>query len=98
VGAGYQRYSYCSSPTQILIYLGLVEGVTPTDAPDQVIWRWTKDGGFSTASAYRAFFSGQHAIPGAKLLRKTRGPKNASFSYGWCYITDAGQLQEGDMG
>jgi hypothetical protein len=62
----------------LLEYLSIwarLEGVTLTDAPDQVNGRWTKDGGFSTASAYRAFFSGQHAIPGAKLLHKTEGTR-----------------------
>jgi hypothetical protein len=57
-----------------LLISDLMEDVTLTEAADKVVWRWTKDDRFSTASAYRAFFSGQHAIPGARLLHKSRAP------------------------
>ena len=41
---------------------------------DRICWRWTPDKTFSTASAYLAFFNGQHPIEGAKVLRKTHAP------------------------
>jgi hypothetical protein len=51
-----------------------IQDVNMIDSPDRVIWRWSRDGSFSTASAYRAFFSGEHTIPGARSLHKTRAP------------------------
>jgi hypothetical protein len=56
-----------------------VQEVNLTNSPDRVIWRWSRDGVFSTTSAYRVFFSGQHAIPGARLLHKTRAPGRCRF-------------------
>jgi hypothetical protein len=56
----------------ILEYLTVwakLENVTLGVRLDQVIWRWTRDGRFSTASAYKLFFSGQFPIPGAKAIR-----------------------------
>jgi hypothetical protein len=46
---------------------------------DKFRWKWTTDGQFSTASAYRALFIGQHAVPGAKVLTKTRTPGLCKF-------------------
>jgi hypothetical protein len=64
-----------------------LESVSLTDSPDQTLWRWTKDGSFTTASAYRLFFSGQHGIPGAKLLHKTRAPSKYKF-FIWLVLHD----------
>ena len=50
-------------------------------------WKWTADGQFTTASAYRAFFLGQQAIPGAKELTKTRAPVRCKFFF-WLAIHD----------
>jgi len=46
---------------------------------DRFCWRWTADKMFSTASAYRSFFIGQHPVDGAGLLRKTRAPPKCKF-------------------
>jgi hypothetical protein len=70
-----------------LLIWDLMEDVTFTEASDKVVWRWTKDGRFSTASAYRAFFSGQHAIPGARLLHKSRAPAKCKF-FIWLALHD----------
>jgi hypothetical protein len=64
-----------------------LESVSLTDSPDQTLWRWTKDGSFTTASAYRLFFSGQHGIPGAKLLHKTWAPSKCKF-FIWLVLHD----------
>ena len=48
-------------------------------------WKWTADGQFTTASAYRAFFLEQQAIPGAKELTKTRAPGQCNFFFLACY-------------
>jgi hypothetical protein len=64
-----------------------MEEITLSDTADQVVWRWTKDGCFSTALAYKAFFSGQHAIPSAKLLHKTKVPAKCKF-FIWLVLHD----------
>jgi mannosyltransferase OCH1-like enzyme len=58
----------------------LVENQVINDlAEDRFIWKWTADHCFTTASAYRAFFIGQHPISRAKLLRKTKAPDRCKF-------------------
>jgi len=54
---------------------------------DRICWKWTSDRVFSTASAYRSFFIGQHPVEGAKLLRKTRAPGKCKF-FIWLVIHD----------
>ena len=48
-------------------------------SPDRVCWKWTADRAFSTASAYRFLFIGQHPIKGAKILCKTHAPPKCKF-------------------
>ena len=55
--------------------------------PDKICWRWSSDRIFSTASAYRAFFIGQHPIAGAKLIYKTRAPAKCNF-FAWLALHD----------
>ena len=43
-----------------------------TEVPDTFTRKWTTNGKFTIASAYNAFFVGQHALPGARELRRTR--------------------------
>jgi len=50
-----------------------------TNSPDTFRWRWTADGQFTTASACAAFFVGQHALPSARELKKTRAPGRCKF-------------------
>jgi len=57
------------------------------NTPDIFRWKWTADGQFTTASAYRPFFFGQQAIPGAKELTKTRAPGRCKFFF-WLAIHD----------
>ena len=54
---------------------------------DTFLWKWTSDHCFSTTSAYRAFFIGQHAIPGAKILHKARAPGKCKF-FVWLALHD----------
>jgi len=55
--------------------------------PDRVCWKWTADRRFTTASAYRSFFMGQHAVKGAKFLCKTRAPPKCKF-FIWLALHD----------
>jgi len=48
---------------------------------------WTPDKVFTTASAYRSFFMGQHPIKGAKILHKTRALGNCKF-FMWLVLHD----------
>lgn len=52
-----------------------------------VLWKWTTDQNFSTASAYKSFFIGKHSIPGAKILAKQRSPGKCKF-FGWLVLHD----------
>ena len=61
---------------------------------DRLLWKWTSDQTFSTASAYRSFFIGQYSIPGAKILAKTRAPGKCKF-FGWQSMIGVGQLPGG---
>ena len=54
---------------------------------DRICWKWTPDRNFSTASAYLAFFNGQHPIEGANVLRKTRAPGQCKC-FIWLVIHD----------
>ena len=66
----------------------LVENHTINNlAEDRFIWKWTADHCFTTASAYIAFFIGQHPIPGAKLLRKTKALGRCKF-FVWLVLHD----------
>ena len=56
-------------------------------SPDRVCWKWTNDRIFSTASAYRFLFIGQHLIKGAKILCKTRAPPKCKF-FIWLVLHD----------
>lgn len=57
------------------------------DVEDKPIWKWTADNKFTTASAYQAFFLGQHAIAGAKILTGTRAPGKCKF-FLWLVLHD----------
>jgi len=46
---------------------------------DRICWKWTSDKIFTTSSAYRPFFIGQHPIKGAKILQKMRTPAKCKF-------------------
>ncbi|KAF8655413.1 hypothetical protein HU200_061155 [Digitaria exilis] len=67
----------------ILEYLQIWELVQQVhlddDLPDRVLWRWTADQQFTTASAYQAFFQGQYSTPGVKVLWKARAPNKCRF-------------------
>lgn len=55
--------------------------------PDVLHWKWTADKSFSTSSPYRAFFIGQHALPGAKILHKARTLSKCKF-FIWLVLHD----------
>jgi hypothetical protein len=40
-----------------MLFMAL-ESVTLNDQPDKIIWKWTKDGKYSVASAYYCQFIG----------------------------------------
>ena len=57
------------------------------NSTDAICWKWTSDKVFTTASAYRSFFIGQHPVEGARLLRKTRAPAKCKI-FIWLVIHD----------
>lgn len=75
----------------ILEYLDLWELIRTVqlqpDLQDKVSWKWTANGSYSAASAYRAYFIGQECIPGAKILHKARAPGKCNF-FIWLALHD----------
>lgn len=66
----------------------LTRGIRLVDSQrDRICWIWTPDRVFSTSSAYRSFFIGQHLIEGAKVLQKTRAPVKCKF-FVWLVLHD----------
>ncbi|KAF8695940.1 hypothetical protein HU200_036816 [Digitaria exilis] len=61
--------------------------VLQADIDDTPLWKWTANQQFTTASAYRAFFLGQHEILGARILQKTRAPPKCKF-FVWLALHD----------
>lgn len=51
------------------------------NSEDKFIWRWSSNQQYSASSAYRAFFTGQCSIPGAKELSKTRATPRCRFFF-----------------
>jgi hypothetical protein len=85
-----------SSNVQVLLdYLLIwdkVESISLTNSPDQTIWRWTRDGAFTTASAYSSVAN----TPSQGLSFCTRqGRRESADSYGWCFTTGFGRQREG---
>ena len=82
----------------LLDYLKIWELVEATDlhnnTQDKLLWKWTPDQKFSTASAYRAFFLGQSSIAGAKVLWKTKRQGNANFLAGLLCMINVGQPRD----
>ena len=71
-----------------LLVWDLMRGVNLVDdRPDRLCWKWTADKVFSSSSAYRSFFIGQHPVEGATLLRKVRAPAKCKF-FIWLVLHD----------
>jgi len=86
IGIGLSTLFYSDLPIGLSTPL-TINQVVVEQAEDRFIWKWTADHCFTTASAYRAFFVGQHPIPGAKMLRKTRAPGRCKF-FIWLALHD----------
>lgn len=67
----------------ILNYLNIWEAIAEITldplVEDTIRWHWTSDHKFSTASVYQAFFIGETAVQGAKVVHKTRAPRKCKF-------------------
>jgi hypothetical protein len=48
---------------------------------DQFVWKWTVDGEYSAASAYRAFFFGSTELAGAREVWVAPAPPNVRFFF-----------------
>lgn len=49
--------------------------------PDRFVWKWIADGVYTTSSAYRAFFIGSAALPGARLVWRAATPPKVKFFF-----------------
>lgn len=91
------KYITGALTVQVLLdYLNIWErmrSITLDDSvQDKVLWKWTGDHCFSTASAYRAFFIWQYAIPREKLYRSPEPLPNVSSLCGLLSMVAVGRL------
>jgi hypothetical protein len=66
----------------VLQYLRLWQAVAAVpiqDGEDSFRWKWTEDGGFTSRSAYRVFFHGTTALPGAVQVWNSFAPFKFRF-------------------
>jgi hypothetical protein len=66
--------------------------LTPGTA-DRFIWKWAPSQGYSSHTAYRAFFHGRIRLDGANVLWKTKAPGKCKFFswlalHGRCWTSD----------
>ncbi|KAM0883521.1 hypothetical protein ACQ4PT_031574 [Festuca glaucescens] len=62
-----------------------VESAPRGAGADVLAWKWTADGKFSSKSAYRAFFHGTTALPGATLVWHSFAPFKYRF-HAWLWL------------
>lgn len=68
--------------TQFLRIWTILENVQlRPDEEDKMIWRWTPNASYSSASAYRAFFIGRCTVRGAKELWSVSCPPKVKFFF-----------------
>jgi hypothetical protein len=56
-----------------------VQNIALSDAPDQLLWRWTASGTYSASSCYKATFHGSTTSYAWKLIWKTWEPPRVKF-------------------
>jgi hypothetical protein len=59
--------------------------------PDQLEWRWSASGLYSSHSAYATLLLGQSSVLGARNFGKLGHPTSVSSLFGWYSWTDAGR-------
>jgi hypothetical protein len=57
----------------------LTRGIRFVDTPDRLLWRWTSDGVYTTASCYRAMLHGSIWSSSRKLTWKSWAPPRVKF-------------------
>ena len=60
----------------------LVSQLQLGDNEDNLIWRWTVDGKYTSKSAYQALLTASHPVPGCSRIWKTWAPFESKSSYG----------------
>lgn len=65
----------------------LTQGVQLSDQPDKISWRWTADGSYTAASAYKIQFMGSTSSNLKELIWKTPVPAKQKLS-AWMCIQD----------
>jgi hypothetical protein len=63
----------------VLLHQRLQAVQLPLGVPDQLQWRWSPNGTYSSRSAYAALMFEQLVIPGARELWKTHAPNKCRF-------------------
>ena len=75
-GRGEKRFVICVCHLELwFCSLAIIE------SQDQLLWRWTTNGHYSSASAYRAFFIGRTSLCGAKDIWAASTPPKVKFFF-----------------
>ncbi|CAM0951820.1 unnamed protein product [Alopecurus aequalis] len=72
---------------QYLALWAAIQAVQPAGGSDVFRWKWTADGGFSSRSAYAAFFHGSTAMPGATNIWHAFAPMKSKM-HAWLALRD----------
>jgi hypothetical protein len=64
---------------QYLALWSAVQAVQTNGGDDRFVWKWCANGQFSTRTAYRAFFHGRIALPGAAQVWNAFAPFKVKF-------------------
>ncbi|TVU42251.1 hypothetical protein EJB05_08645, partial [Eragrostis curvula] len=83
MGQGHLRGADGTSYSPIIsAYMGHYGTNSPDNTkPDKFIWKWSSDGNYNTAFAYKAFFHGQEIMRGGKELWKAKAPLKHKFFF-----------------
>jgi hypothetical protein len=64
---------------QYLLLWRKVEQFTPTNQPDQMIWRWNASGTYSAKTCYLSMFQGSKSCNAWRLIWRTWAPPRVKF-------------------
>jgi hypothetical protein len=64
---------------QFIKLWSMISEATTGEGEDSFAWKWTANGMFSSRTAYRAFFFGRTALPGAAQVWHSFAPFKVQF-------------------
>lgn len=82
---GLWRMSTGEEIAEMVVLGALVREVQLTDGEDEIVWRWTTDGIYTSKSAYNAQLTGSYCTFDANAIWRSKRRGNTASSLGcWC--------------